>query len=95
MTFCSCTLGSPTGGCGRRRSAALESAGHRVVAPDLPGIRRRAARARDVDYVGFAAKQLDGHATVVGCSFGGRVALELAAARPDLVERLVLVARGS
>jgi 3-oxoadipate enol-lactonase len=33
-------------------------------------------------------------ATVVGASFGGRVALELAGARPDRVERLVLVAPG-
>ena len=30
----------------------------------------------------------------MGCSFGGRIALELAAARPELVERLVLVGAG-
>ncbi len=30
-------------------------------------------------------------ATVVGCSFGGRIAIELAVARPELVEQLVLV----
>ncbi len=37
---------------------------------------------------------LDGAAAVVGCSFGGRVALELAAAKPELVTKLVLVAPG-
>ncbi len=42
----------------------------------------------------FAAGLLDGAAAVVGCSFGGRVALELAAAKPELVTKLVLVAPG-
>jgi pimeloyl-ACP methyl ester carboxylesterase len=78
----------------RPQVAALEAEGHRVVAPELPGYGENPLERGIVDYVAFAAGQLDGPAAVVGCSFGGRVALELAVARPDLVERLVLVAPG-
>ena len=46
------------------------------------------AHARDVEAL------LDGPAAVVGASLGGRVALELAVLRPDLVDRLVLIAPG-
>ena len=74
--------------------SALEVAGHQVTAPDLPGFGETPLRPGEVDYVGHAASFLDRSATVVGCSFGGRIALELAAARPDLVERLVLVGAG-
>ena len=70
---------------------ALGAEGHRVVAPDLPGFGDQPLEPGIVDYVAFAADRLDGPGAVVGCSFGGRVALELAAARPDLVERLVLI----
>ncbi|NUT55087.1 MAG: alpha/beta hydrolase [Thermoleophilia bacterium] len=77
-----------------RQIAALEAAGHRVAAPDLPGFGVEPLVPPTVDYVGFAAGLLDEPGAVVGCSFGGRVALELAAARPDLVARLVLVAPG-
>jgi len=73
---------------------ALEAAGHQVSAPDLPGFGDAALVPPTVDYVAFAAGLLEGPAAVVGCSFGGRVALELACARPNLVERLVLVAPG-
>lgn len=73
---------------------ALEAAGHRVLAPDLPGFGDAALTPPTVDYVAFASGQLDGPAAVVGCSFGGRVALELAAAKPELVDKLVLVAPG-
>ena len=73
---------------------ALETAGHRVVAPDLPGFGDAALSPGTVDYVAFAAGQLDGPAAVVGCSFGGRVALGLTVARPELVDRLVLVGAG-
>jgi len=73
---------------------ALEAVGHRVVAPDLPGFGDAALEPPTVDYVAFAAEQLDGPAAVVGCSFGGRVALELAGAKPELVAKLVLVAPG-
>ena len=74
--------------------AALEAAGHNVVAPDLPGFGDTALTPPTVDYVEFAAGLLDGAAAVVGCSFGGRVALELAGSKPELVARLVLVAPG-
>ena len=70
---------------------ALEAAGHNVVAPDLPGFGDASLEPGTIDYVGFAASQLDKPAAVVGCSFGGRIALELTAAQPELVERLVLV----
>ncbi len=73
---------------------ALEAGGHRVIAPDLPGFGDAPLEPPTVDYVAFAVDLLDGPAAVVGCSFGGRVALEIAGARPDLAGRLVLVAPG-
>jgi pimeloyl-ACP methyl ester carboxylesterase len=72
----------------------LEAAGHRVLAPDLPGFGDAALEPSTVDYVGFASELLDEPAAVVGCSFGGRVALELAGSKPELVRKLVLVAPG-
>jgi 3-oxoadipate enol-lactonase len=74
--------------------AALEAAGHRVLAPDLPGFGDATLEPPTVDYAGFAAGLLDEPAAAVGCSLGGRVALELAGSRPELVSRLVLVAPG-
>jgi len=73
---------------------ALEGAGHRVLAPDLPGFGDAALEPPTVDYVAFAVDLIDGPTAIVGCSFGGRVALEVAGSRPDLVRRLVLVAPG-
>ncbi|HXH88894.1 MAG TPA: alpha/beta fold hydrolase [Gaiellaceae bacterium] len=71
--------------------AALETAGHRVSAPDLPGFGETPLEPGVVDYVGYAASFAPTPSVVVGCSFGGRIALELAVARPELVEKLVLV----
>ena len=70
---------------------ALEAAGHRVTAPDLPGYGETPLEPGTIAYVDHVAALLDAPAAVVGCSFGGSVALELALARPELVERLVLV----
>ena len=73
---------------------ALEAAGHHVIAPDLPGFGEQPLEPDEIDNVRFAADALAGPAAVVGCSFGGRIALELAGARPELVERLALVGSG-
>ena len=73
---------------------ALRASGHDAAAPDLPGFGDEPLVPPTVDRVGFAADALGERGTVVGNSFGGRIALELAGARPDLVERLVLVAPG-
>jgi pimeloyl-ACP methyl ester carboxylesterase len=75
---------------------ALTHAGHRVVAPDLPGFGETPLVPGTVDYVAHVTALLDGPAAVVGCSFGGRVALEVALTveRPELVERLVLIGSG-
>ena len=72
----------------------LSGAGHRVLAPDLPGFGNAPLEPGTISYVEHAAGLLDGPAAVAGCSFGGRVALELALARPELVERLVLIGAG-
>lgn len=74
--------------------AALEAAGHSVDAPDLPGYGEAALEPGEISYVDVAASRLGGPAAVVGCSFGGRIALELAFHRPELVERLALVGAG-
>jgi pimeloyl-ACP methyl ester carboxylesterase len=73
---------------------ALRAAGHDPVAPDLPGFGDEPLVPPTVDYVTFAAERIGEPGAVAGCSFGGRVALELAAARPDLVRSLVLIAPG-
>ena len=94
MTSCSCTRASPTGGCGRRRSRRSRRPDTACSRPTCRASATPRSTPPTVDYVEFAAGLLDGPAAVVGCSFGGRVALELAAAKPDLVTKLVLVAPG-
>ena len=73
---------------------ALEAAGYRVIAPDLRGFGERRLEPAPFSNVRDAEAVLDGPAVVVGASLGGRVALELAVHRPDLIERLVLIAPG-
>jgi len=71
---------------------------HRVIAPDLPGFggsdaprwRYRASElAAWLD--AFCECVQAPRVTLIGNSLGGRVALELALRRPDLVERLILL----
>jgi pimeloyl-ACP methyl ester carboxylesterase len=70
----------------------------RVVAPDLPGFGRSDAPEREYSIAAFADDisrlcdrlSLQGPA-IVGHSMGGAVALEVAAARPELCSALVLL----
>jgi 3-oxoadipate enol-lactonase len=70
-------------------------AGHRVVRLDLRGFGRSKHAAGSFSYHGDVRSVLDclriDRASVVGCSFGSNVALDLALAHPERVERLVLV----
>ena len=72
----------------------LRAAGYQVVAPDLRGYGERPLGSGSFSHMRDVAVLLDGEAVVVGNSLGGRVALELALHRPDLVSRLLLVAPG-
>ena len=74
------------------------SRAHRVVAPDLPGFGQSDKPERDYSIKAFAndiawlCDELDLHgAVIVGHSMAGAVALELAAARPELPSALVLL----
>jgi len=78
----------------RPQVEALEAAGYPVLAPDLRGFGTRPLEPGSFSHVRDVEAVLDGPAAVVGNSLGGRVALELAVARPDLVARLVLIAPG-
>lgn len=74
---------------------------HRVIVPDLPGHGGASKTRGDYSIAGFALYVRDllyalevEHATVVGHSLGGGVAMQLLYAHPELVGRLVLVASG-
>ncbi|HEX2293351.1 MAG TPA: alpha/beta fold hydrolase [Gaiellaceae bacterium] len=71
------------------RSTARALEGHDVHVARLPGFRYREAAAWLADWI--EAEGLH-KAAVVGHSMGGTVSLVLAAQRPDLVERLALIA---
>src|SRR5690242_15324534 len=72
---------------------------HRVFAPDLLGFgltpmrlgQRATLESNQALLEGFLERVVEGPATLVGNSMGGRLALQVAAHRPDLVRRLVLV----
>ena len=74
------------------------SARHRVLAPDLPGYGDAAMApgpfSNVTEVVGFLDDLDVSSAAFVGASFGGRVALEVATAHPDRVDRLVLLCPG-
>ena len=72
--------------------AVLEAAGHSTLAPDLPGFGSVPAEPGRLSFVDYIAERLGAPAAVVGCSFGASTGLELSVNRPELVERLVLIA---
>jgi 2-succinyl-6-hydroxy-2,4-cyclohexadiene-1-carboxylate synthase len=65
--------------------------GHEVVAVDAPAHGRSAGHRTDLVDGAQLLGEAGGRAAYVGYSMGGRLALHLAVARPELVERLVLV----
>lgn len=84
-----------------RAATGLAALGHRVIAPDLLGSGGSDKPAGHYELADFAAtlntllSMLEtGPVTVVGHSFGGAVAMQLAHEYPQLVRRLVLVSAG-
>lgn len=82
-----------------RNGPPIAAAGRRVIAPDLPGFGRTEGPAGGLSVLEQArflpelARALEiGRAVYVGHSLSCQVALELAAARPELVRGLVLAA---
>jgi len=69
----------------------------RVIALDLPGFGQSDKPKMNYtvkfyrDFLASFIEQLQLRATLVGSSLGGQIAAELAIARPDLVQRLVLI----
>lgn len=77
---------------------ALHDAGRRVVAPDLRGFGSRPFGIAPFTHARDVLALLDGlgadSADVVGASFGGRVALDVASLAPERVSSLALLAPG-
>ncbi len=74
-------------------AAALAARGYAVTTYDLPG-HGRSPRVPSLDYevlAGAVAAELRGPTAVVGHSMGGKTAMALALARPELVSALVVV----
>ena len=72
---------------------ALEAAGHRVLAPDLPGFGDNALTPPTVDYVEFAAGLLDGAASFA--SFLSIRRSSVSGLRPSSAARSAAVSRSS
>ena len=75
-----------------RQERLLSSRGFDVVAPDLPGFGTTPEPPSQFSFVDLVAQLLP--ATLVGNSFGGRIALETALSQPEGVDSLVLVDAG-
>lgn len=71
--------------------AAAFTADHEVVLVDAPGHGGSSSIRADVPASARLLGDVGGRATYVGYSMGGRVCLNLAVERPELVERLVLI----
>lgn len=69
----------------------LLSTDHEIVAIDLPGHGDSAAIVSDLEGAAQLVAAVIEPSIVVGYSMGGRIALHLALARPDLVRGLVLI----
>jgi 2-succinyl-6-hydroxy-2,4-cyclohexadiene-1-carboxylate synthase len=69
----------------------LSDIGYEVVTTDAPGHGDAADLHVDLPAGATLLGNAGGRATYIGYSMGGRLALHLAVARPDLVERLVLI----
>ncbi|WP_231554966.1 alpha/beta fold hydrolase [Microbacterium sp. ZOR0019] len=72
------------------------TAEHRLLVPDLPGHGRNAAdpyvsHAETTAALAQLLEEEGGSATVVGFSLGAQLAVRLAAERPDLVDRVVVI----
>ncbi|WP_258726096.1 alpha/beta fold hydrolase [Cellulomonas sp. NS3] len=80
----------------RAQVRALEAAGRRVVAPDLPGhgtrIDERFTRAGAIETVEESVDEVGGRALVVGLSLGGYIGMAHAARHPEQVAGLVAAA---
>lgn len=78
----------------RSQLPVLAAAGYRAIAYDLPGYGGSAIPAVPFAYHDAVAQLLDaldiGPAVLVGCSFGGRVAIDTALAHPGRVSALAL-----
>ena len=83
---------------GRMFARFAQALGRTLVAPDLPGHGQSAERAPDWAETAAAVAatlEREGDGALLGYSQGGRVALQVALDRPDLVRRLIVVSSGS